>query len=176
MGVTSLKKIRWLQILSMAFIVWLLIVFTINLSIDADVIRVGEEASDFELEGFDGEMHQLSTYTDKPTVLYFFASWCSTCKRQTPEMVQLQEELGDDINLLTIVRAESKRAVEKYIKETGHDNIEYLFDFDMDVSNQYGIIAQPEIVIIDGNGKVVEHIVGPMNKELLVERIGGLID
>lgn len=39
----------------------------------------------------------------------------------------------------------------------------FAFDYDMAVSEQYGIVGQPETIIIDEAGIVIEHIVGPIS-------------
>lgn len=168
------KKIHWIQLLSMAFIVGLFIIFVINLNIQADLIQVGDEAPDFELEALNGDVYQLAAYQDKPIVLYFFTTWCSSCKTQTPEMIQFQEEF-EDVHVLTIVRSESKRAVEKYIEKTGHTENQYLFDFNSEVSDRYGVVGQPETIIINEAGNVVDHTVGPLTRDSLVEKMENLV-
>jgi hypothetical protein len=92
----------------------------------------------------------------------------------TYEMIQFQEEFADDVQVFTIVKSESKRAVEKYIEETGYADQLYIFDFDQEVSGSYGITGQPETVIIDGSGVVVDHIVGPVKKDDVTEKIDNL--
>jgi peroxiredoxin len=56
-------------------------------------LSVGSKAPDFKLSGFDGKTIQLSDYTDKPTVLVFWASWCPHCVRELPVMDRLYKDL-----------------------------------------------------------------------------------
>lgn len=42
---------------------------------------------------------------------------------------------------------------------------QFLFDFDTEVSERFGVVGQPETIIIDENGIVVDHIVGPISGE-----------
>jgi len=169
-----MTKTRLTQIVTGIFVIGIILVFVINLNGQGDIARVGDEAADFQLEGQNGELYQLSDYEGKPVVLSFFTTWCTSCKAQTPEMIQFQEEFADDVQVFTIVKSESKRAVEKYIEETGYADQLYIFDFDQEVSGSYGITGQPETVIIDGSGVVVDHIVGPVKKGDVTEKVSDL--
>lgn len=170
-----MTKARWIQSIAIVFVLGLFLIFIINLKSQAEVAYVGDEAIDFELEALNGDVHRLSDYTGKPIVLYFFTTWCSSCKSQTPEMLDFREEFGDDVEVLTIVRSESKRAVEKYMDESGHTDHLYLFDFNTEVSDSYGVVGQPETIIIDEDGIVADHIVGPLTKDLLVDKMGSML-
>src|SRR5690625_7119671 len=90
-----MTKTRLTQIVTGIFVIGIILVFVINLNGQGDIARVGDEAADFQLEGQNGELYQLSDYEGKPVVLSFFTTWCTSCKAQTPETIQFQEEFAD---------------------------------------------------------------------------------
>jgi len=77
-------------------------------------------------------------------------------------MQRLYERLRDrDFQLLAVSQdEEGKRAVEPFV----HDNritFPVLLDPDHQVGDRYGITGYPETFLIDRNGKVIEHVIGP---------------
>lgn len=60
-----------------------------------------EEAWDLPaLEG-DGRV-ALADFVGKPTVVAFFASWCTVCEQEIPQLLVLSEEIGDEVNFVGI--------------------------------------------------------------------------
>lgn len=60
-----------------------------------------EEAWDLpELDG-DGRV-ALADFAGKPTVVAFFASWCTVCEEEIPQLLALSEEIGDEVNFVGI--------------------------------------------------------------------------
>ena len=62
----------------------------------------GEKAPDFELSTLDGELIKLSDYVGKIVLLDFWATWCGPCRMAIPELVELQNEYGDDLVIIGI--------------------------------------------------------------------------
>ncbi len=56
-------------------------------------LSVGSKAPDFKLDEFNGGTIRLSDYTNKPTVLVFWASWCPHCVRELPVLDRLYKDL-----------------------------------------------------------------------------------
>src|SRR5699024_9302719 len=130
-----------------------------------DIVGVGDEAYEFQLEDEEGKMYQLSDYKGKPVVLNFFSTWCKSCHTQAPSMIRFEQEVADDVQVFTVVRSESPRALEQYLERTGFTDRLYIFDFDTEVSDRYGVVGQPETIIIDEDGIIVNHIMGPISGE-----------
>ncbi|SES42080.1 TlpA family protein disulfide reductase [Salipaludibacillus aurantiacus] len=171
-----MNKTRWIQAATGLFVIGILITFVIGLRVQGDTVGIGDEAYNFELEDQAGELYQLDAYKGKPVVLNFFSTWCKPCESQAPEMMQFTEEFQDEVYVFTVVKSESKRAVERFIERTGYDNKTYVFDFDLEVSQRYGIVGQPETVIIDENGVVADHIVGSVNRDVMAKKVSDLLN
>jgi len=171
-----MNKTRWIQGVTGLFIIGILITFVIGLRVQGNSVVIGDASYDFQLEDRSGELYQLSDFEGKPVVLNFFSTWCKPCEAQAPEMMQFMEEYKDEVHVFTIVKSESKRAVERFVENKGFGDKTYLFDFDLHVSQRYGIIGQPETVIIDDSGIVVDHIVGSVTRDVVAKKVSDLMN
>ncbi len=138
----------------------------------------GLVAPDFTLPTLDGKEMKLSDYTGKIVFLNIWATWCPPCKEEMPSMQKLYELMrGRDFVMLTVSIDEKKEAVEAFMKE-----MKLTFPVGLDplqkVSAQYRITGVPESYIIDKNGIVMHHLIGPgdwSNPEI-VSALGNMAD
>lgn len=158
-----MTKNRWIQVVTILFVIGIIAVLIINLQDQGNIVGVGDEAYDFKLEDQDGKLYQLSDYKGKPVVLNFFSTWCKSCHAQAPSMIEFEKEIADAVQVFTVVRSESTRTLEQYMERTGFTERLYIFDFDTEVSDRYGVVGQPETIIIDEKGIIVDHIIGPIS-------------
>jgi cytochrome c biogenesis protein CcmG, thiol:disulfide interchange protein DsbE len=129
----------------------------------------GDQAIEFELKDINGKTYKLSDFKGQPVVLNFFATWCAPCIDEAPELEAFGKEYKD-AKLLILAKGESKKRMEKYIGESGSQLI-YLLDTKEEISKDYTVIGQPETIIIDGNGVIVERFSGPTTKDDLIKMI-----
>lgn len=129
----------------------------------------GDQAIDFELMDTNGTTIKLSDFKGQTVVLNFFATWCAPCIEEAPELEAFGKEYKD-AKLLILAKGESKKRMEKYIKESD-SKLTYLLDTKEEVSKIYSVIGQPETIIIDGNGVIVERFSGPTTKDDLIRMI-----
>lgn len=126
----------------------------------------GDEAIDFELEDIHGNTYRLSDFKGKPVVLNFFATWCKPCIDEAPELEAFGREY-EDAQLIIVARGESRKRMEKYIEEN-NSKLLYLLDTKEEVSDEYSVLGQPETLIINGDGMIVERFSGPTTKDDLI--------
>ena len=129
----------------------------------------GARAADFQLEDVEGNIHQLSDFRGQTVVLNFFATWCPPCIDEAPELEAFGNEV-ENAQLIMIAKGESQRRIKKYIEEND-SKLLYLLDTREEVSDKYGVTGQPETVIINENGIIVERFSGPTTKEELIRLI-----
>lgn len=132
----------------------------------------GDKAIDFNLKDIYGDEYRLSDYKGKIVVLNFFATWCQPCIDEAPELEAFGAEYKD-AELLLIAKGETSKRIEKYINET-NSKLRYLLDTKENVSKEYSVIGQPDTLIIDENGVIVERFTGPTTKENLIKLIEGI--
>ena len=91
---------------------------------------------------------------DGVVLVDFWAEWCGPCKIMGP----IVEEVGKEF--------EGEKRV-----RVGKLNV----DENSEIAQQYGIMSIPALKFFKG-GKVVEELVGLQSKEVLVEKLKGLIE
>jgi len=162
-----------IQTVVLLFVLSLLIVFAVGVFSQDKAYGIGDEVDDFEIEDLEGNIHRLSDHAGEVIILNFFATWCDSCEKEMPDLIEFQEEFQDDISYFTIVKSDSKRTVEKYIDRTGYD-IPYYFDFDLSISDEFGVVGQPETIVIDKDGTIKNHYVGPVSRDVLALEVSEL--
>lgn len=129
----------------------------------------GDKAVDFELKDIDGNTYKLSDFKGQTVVLNFFATWCQPCVDEAPELEAFGAEY-EDAQLIIIAKGESKKRMEKYITEA-NSKLLYVLDTKEETSKDYSVIGQPETLIINKDGVIVERFSGPTTKEKLIKLI-----
>jgi thioredoxin 1 len=89
--------------------------------------------------------------SEKPTLVDFYATWCSPCQMLTPILEGVSTEVGDNAKVLKI-------DIEK----------------NMDTANQYGVRSVPTLILFK-EGKEVWRQTGLTQKNVLVETINRAI-
>lgn len=154
---------KWTRILIMLLVVGAFTYFILNLE-KGETTGLGEKAPEFQLEDLDGKMQSLSDYEGRVVVVNFFATWCGPCVDEAPELEAFEQEYGDEVKLLIIDLGETRDRVKKFV-EKHNTSSTYLFDYKMDIKDQFGVTGQPETFVIDKEGIIREHYKGPLTKD-----------
>jgi thiol-disulfide isomerase/thioredoxin len=125
--------------------------------------------------GWTGELNQrvkLSDYRGKVVVLDFYATWCEPCRAETPHLVDLQRQYGEQglqVIGLNVGGADDRNEVPGFAREF---DIQYSLGFPDDefadslLSDNQNI---PQAFIVDRGGRIVKRFVGyndEMGREL----------
>ena len=94
-------------------------------------LALGTPGPGAELEDLDGNAVQLLDFVEagKPTVLEFWATWCEQCEALQPQMDEIQERFGEQVNVVAVAVgvSQSVRRVKRHLE--GHDpGYPYLWD------------------------------------------------
>lgn len=163
------SKSRLFQMLFFAVIIGLFVYAFLGLKDKTEAVKVGMPAIDFQREDINGSMVKLSDYKGKMLVVNFFTTWCPPCLEEAPEL-QKFEDRYKGAKLLIVDREEPRERVQKFVQEHKSTST-YLLDISNELSKKYGVVGQPETFIIDKQGIVKEHIIGPVTYNSLVETV-----
>lgn len=124
--------------------------------------RTGYQAADFTLPDLTGRPHRLSELHDKVVFLNLWATWCPPCRAEMPSMQALYRRMeGRDFAMLAVSQdVDGRAAVAPFAQELGL-TFPILLDPEARLSPRYGVTGYPETFIIDRNGRVVNHVIGP---------------
>ncbi len=125
----------------------------------------GKKAPDITITKFDGTEAMLSDYYDKPTIVEFWATWCTYCKKELPALEMLKETYGGDINIIALNCGDSAEDAEEFWNESG-----YTFEaatVSDDDSYKYAPSGIPVTVIIDTDGIVQMYLTGAADAETM---------
>lgn len=131
-------------------------------------------APDFTLIDQFGNQHTLSDYQGKTVFLNFWATWCSPCRSEMPEIQQLYEDYGNNEGDLIVLgvaapnvgREGSEEEIAAFLEENGY-TFPVVMDYFGAFSNQYGIRAYPTTFMIDADGNVFGYVESALTKAMM---------
>lgn len=129
-------------------------------------INIGNLAPDFTLTTIDGKTISLSELTnDKPTVLYFFATWCPNCARDLAAVKDIYPQYEDKINFLAIDMdlKESEAQIASYKQKMNLPNIDFAAG-KKDVSANYNVVYTTTKYFIGKDGIILNKGVGSIDQ------------
>lgn len=95
----------------------------------------------------------------KPFVISFFATWCKPCNRELSAIAEVydewQEETGMKVIAISIDQAQQVSKV-KPLVDSNEWEYDILLDTNSDLLRALGIQMIPHVLILDGNGKIIE--------------------
>ncbi|MDG2197032.1 MAG: TlpA disulfide reductase family protein [SAR324 cluster bacterium] len=125
-----------------------------------DAPKVELAAADFEGILLNGQTFRLSDQKGKVVFLNFWATWCSPCLKEMPDMQELQKELGSKILVLAVGMGEAAERIEKFQKKHQFE-FQILPDPEMTVTQLYGVRNIPITYLVNTSGIVVGRALGP---------------
>ncbi|KAF9626713.1 hypothetical protein IFM89_038887 [Coptis chinensis] len=107
-----------------------------------------------------GDQVKINDLSGKTIGLYFSASWCGPCRRFTPKLIEVYNELSskNDIEIVFVSADRDDEAFNGYFSKMPWLAIP-LSDSDSETGEKlnelFGVDGIPCLVIIDGSGKVL---------------------
>jgi thiol-disulfide isomerase/thioredoxin len=128
---------------------------------------------DFSFLGFDGQSHLVSDYAGKPLVLNFWADWCPPCVGEFPHFQEVYTERQGQFNLLSVAVSQTGD-IQGFVKSKG-----YNWHFGQDTtdagSKLHGIQGIPATFFYNSDGKIVESVIGGMDKASFEEKLAKIL-
>ncbi len=156
---------------------WLLL---FGLNHDPTEVRsplVGRAAPAFDLPTLEGSRSvDLSDLRGQVVVLNFWASWCTECRLEHPNLEAAWQRYRDQgVVFLGVPFNDAVAASKGYAREEGGD-WPLVQDPGSRVALAYGVSGVPETFFISRDGRVVDRVIGPVSYERLTDAISRLIE
>lgn len=136
---------------------------------------VGREAPAVQVT----ELGFLESFSDEDlragelTLVNFWASWCAPCRAEHPTLMQLQEE---GIAIMGVNYKDVPANGAGFLEELGNPFAKGGADRNGKMALNWGVYGVPETYLIDGDGKVLLRIAGPLVQRELENRVRPLLE
>lgn len=126
---------------------------------------------DFSGELLDGSSFDGATLAGKPTVLWFWAPWCPTCRAQAPAVSSLASEYAGQVNVVGVGGLADPADIRDYAETV--DGPTHLVDEAGAIWRKFGVTAQSSYVVLAADGTVVAD--GYLDDPVLADKVAELV-
>ena len=121
-----------------------------------------------------GASIDLSSRQHKVIVINYWATWCSPCRKEIPELNELDHQLSDRVDVVGVnYDAIVGDQLAKQMQKLGIE-FENLYSDPRQIWDLEEISILPETLIINTQGQLVHRLLGPQTKSSLEELINAL--
>jgi thiol-disulfide isomerase/thioredoxin len=132
--------------------------------------------SDLKLKDLDGKKIQLSDYKGKVVLLNFWATWCSPCLAEIPELVKWQRKYSKaGLQIIGITQPpQTRREIQQFVRKL---KINYPIIQGKAEQKSFFTASEtlPWTIVIDRQGNIVAQIEGILFAEEFAEKIQPLL-
>ena len=123
------------------------------------LVDIGSVAPEISYPSPDGSVISLSSLRGKYVLIDFWASWCSPCRRENPNLVSNYKRFHD--KGFEIFQVSLDKTKDAWIKAIKKDNLSWpnhvsdLKYWDSEPARQYNVRSIPSNFLLDPDGKVI---------------------
>jgi cytochrome c biogenesis protein CcmG/thiol:disulfide interchange protein DsbE len=164
------RSLAWIAAGIIAGLVLVLLVYAL-----ADqppvLLQIGNPVPDFQLNALDGTHFTLSAYQGKAVVLNFFASWCDPCQQEAADLAQAWRQYdGRGVQFFGIAYKDASSKAQAFLNK-----YQATYPFAVEPGDHtariYGVTGVPETFVIDPQGRLVYHFIGPVTQAELSQAV-----
>src|SRR5215470_12237608 len=124
---------------------------------------VGRMAPNFTLSELDGPPITLSKLRGQIVVINFWASWCTECKVEQAALDRTWQQFQDSgVVVIGVNFEDAITDARNYVRAAG---VTYpiVEDAGSRTALAYGLRGVPETFVLNRSGRIVSHLIGPVN-------------
>jgi thiol-disulfide isomerase/thioredoxin len=141
---------------------------------DGGELAVAAEVVDFPT--LEGDTASLADYSGQVVVLNLWGTWCPPCRREIPDLVELQDRIeprGGTVIGLAVDSGEPS-SIRDFAEDFGV-NYPIWYGQGQEVVSHYRAMGYPTTLLIDREGVIRERRLGPQTAESLMEDLEPLL-
>ena len=112
--------------------------------------------------GHPGATVSLASYSGKPLIVNFFASWCAPCQRETPMLARFYAGQHGRVTVVGIDSNDQTAAALRFARKTGIRYPVGVDPYPSTTTTSYGVLALPQTFFLNARHRIVSHIIGPL--------------
>jgi cytochrome c biogenesis protein CcmG/thiol:disulfide interchange protein DsbE len=167
-------SLAWIAAAAIAMLVLALLGYAL-LANPAEPPQVGSPVPDFQLIALDGSPMDLGSQQGSVVVINFFASWCAPCREEAGDLQQTWSEYQNrGVQFYGIAYKDADSKAQAFLDEFG---VTYPSTVERQnrTARAYGVTGVPETFVIDQQGLLVRHFLGPITQAQLSQEIDRLL-
>ena len=135
--------------------------------------RSGASAVSLEFTGedIDGAAYDGEQLAGKPTVLWFWAPWCATCRAQAGGVEALAKKYAGQVNVVGVGGLADAADILDFARQV--DGPMHLIDVEGEIWRHFNVTAQSTYVVLDADGVVVNE--GYLDDDALADQVAELV-
>lgn len=115
-----------------------------------------------QFKDFDRQQQPLAQFKGRPMLVYFWATWCKSCKQEVPELIALHKKFGNKLSVVGIA-VDNADKVREFVQQNRINYPVLLGSNDaVALSKQLGntVGGLPFAVVLDAQGRVIKTLLG----------------
>ena len=136
-------------------------------------VRVGKPAPHISLQTLDGKIFDSASLKGQVWLLNVFASWCSACVIEHPNLMRLSEQKR--LPLVGLAYKDQTPDTAAWLNEHGNPYGHVALDTAGRTGIEYGVYGVPETFVIDAEGIVRERHAGPVDATFFAQQVEPLL-
>jgi thiol-disulfide isomerase/thioredoxin len=117
-------------------------------------IRAQNSTSSLEAQATQSQPIDLALSNGKPTLMEFYANWCTSCQAMVADLAAVKSQFGDRVNFSML----------------NVDNTKWLPEV-----TKYRVDGIPHFVFFDNKGQAIDRAIGEQPRQILVSKLTDLV-
>jgi thiol-disulfide isomerase/thioredoxin len=126
-------------------------------------LKRGSVTPSFRLPSLAGGEVEIASYRGRLVLLNFWATWCAPCVAEMPSLERLHRTLSaEGLAVVTVAADEDEADVRRFVASYGLTLPVLRDPGGRDAAAAYRTTGYPETFLLDRQGALLEHTVGPL--------------
>jgi len=124
----------------------------------------------FELPDLEGKMVSIADFEGKFVLINFWATWCTYCDQEMPDLQALQDKYADDLVVLLVNVQEGEKEIKAYLEKKNLTMLTVL-DKKGETAGQYNVTGMPSSYFVTPDQRVVGYVAGMMTYDTMEQSL-----
>ncbi|MEE2695318.1 MAG: TlpA disulfide reductase family protein [Pseudomonadota bacterium] len=151
------------------FLFFFLIISNLSYSYENNQLLLHKEFKKIEklkLKSLNGEKFFIFEKKNESKLYFlnFWATWCTPCLKEIPDLIKLEKKFKNKIKIFFIsVDANPKKVVPKFLKKNNFENLPIYNDEKLNIAKKLNVKVMPTTLVINKDIKEISRVEGYIN-------------